>query len=55
MVKIKTILIAVLMVMVGILATVFLFPSEEKKVKKQFALLSEWVSKDPGKHIYPGP
>jgi hypothetical protein len=50
MVKTKTILIAVLvllMVVVGILAT-FFFPSEEKKVKKQFALLSEWVSKDPG-------
>jgi len=50
MVKTKTILIAVLvllMVVVGILATLF-FPSEEKKVKKQFALLSEWVSKDPG-------
>ncbi len=50
MVKTKTILIAVLvllMVVVGILAALF-FPSEEKKVKKQFALLSEWVSKDPG-------
>jgi hypothetical protein len=50
MVKTKTILIAVLvllMVVVGILATLF-FPSEEKQVKKQFALLSEWVSKDPG-------
>jgi hypothetical protein len=52
MVKIKTILIAVLMVMVGILATVFFFPSEEKKVKKQFALLSEWVSKDPGESMF---
>jgi hypothetical protein len=50
MVKTKTILIAVLvllMVVVGILATLF-FPSEEKQVKKRFALLSEWVSKDPG-------
>jgi hypothetical protein len=51
MVKIKTILIAVLvllMVIIGVLATLFFLPSEEKKVKKQFALLSEWVSKDPG-------
>jgi hypothetical protein len=55
MVKIKTILIAVsvlLMVMVAILATVFFFPSEEKKVKKQFALLSEWVSKEPGESAF---
>ena len=52
MVKVKTILIAVLMVIVGILAAVFFFPSEEKKVKKQFALLSEWVSKDPGESTF---
>jgi hypothetical protein len=51
-VKIKTILIALLIVMVGILATVFFFPSEEKKVKKQFALLSEWVSKNPGESTF---
>jgi len=48
MVKSKYILIAAMIVVAGVWATVFFFPSEEKKVKKQFALLSEWVSKDPG-------
>lgn len=47
MVKSKYILIAAMIVVAGIWITVFLFPSEEKKVKKQFALLSEWISKDP--------
>ena len=47
MVKIKYLIIAFLIVMVGILATVLVFPSQEKKVKKRFALLSEHMSKDP--------
>jgi len=45
MVKIKYLLIGVLMVVIGIVVAITLFPSEEKKVKKQFHLLSEWVSK----------
>lgn len=48
MVRIKTILIAVLVVILGILAATYLLESEEKKVKKQFDLLSKWVSKDLG-------
>ena len=52
MVKIKYPIIAVLIVAIGLLAKVFLFPSEEKKVKRQFALLSEWVSKDPGESTF---
>jgi hypothetical protein len=51
-VKIKTILIALLIVIVGILTTVFFFPSEEKRVRKQFALLSEWVLKNPGESTF---
>jgi hypothetical protein len=51
-VKIKTILIALLILIVGILTTVFFFPSEEKKVRKQFALLSEWVLKNPGESTF---
>lgn len=47
MVKSKYILIAAMIVVAGIWATIFFFPSEEKKVKKQFSLLSEWISKDP--------
>ncbi len=47
MVKLKYLLIGVLMVIVGIVIAITLFPSEEKRVKKQFHLLSEWVSKSP--------
>ena len=47
MVKSRYILIVAMIVVAGIWATVFFFPSEDKKVKKQFALLSEWISKDP--------
>jgi hypothetical protein len=45
MVKIKYLLIGMLMVIIGIVVAITLFPSEEKRVKKQFHLLSEWVSK----------
>lgn len=52
MVKIKTILMGLLIVIIGIWVTVFFFPNEEKRVKKQFVLLSEWVSKDPGENTF---
>jgi ketosteroid isomerase-like protein len=45
MVKIKYLLIAALIVILGIVMVITVFPSEEKRVKKQFRLLSEWVSK----------
>lgn len=51
MVKIKYLIIALLAVGIGILARNYFFPSEEKKVKKQFNLLSEWVSKAPGETL----
>jgi hypothetical protein len=44
-VKIRYLLIGVLIVILGIVMAVTLFPSEEKRVKKQFRLMSEWVSK----------
>ena len=47
MVKMKYLMIAFLIVIAGILAALLYFPSEEKKVKKQFVFLSEHVSKDP--------
>jgi len=50
MVRIKTILIAVLALILGILAATYFLESEEKKVKKQFDLLSKWVSKDLGEN-----
>jgi hypothetical protein len=45
MVKIKYLLIAALILILGIVMAITVFPSEEKRVKKQFRLLSEWVSK----------
>ncbi len=52
MVKIKYILIGVLIVILGILAAVIFFPNEEKRVKKQFNLLSEWVSRPPDENTF---
>ena len=46
MVKVKYILIAALIIAIGAVAGSCLFQSEEKRIKKQFALLSEWASKD---------
>jgi hypothetical protein len=46
MVGIRHLIIALLIVIAGIWVAFRLFESEERKVKKQFALLSEWVSKD---------
>lgn len=45
--KIKYLLVGVLMVIIGIVLAATVFPSEEKRVKKRFYLLSEWVSKSP--------
>jgi hypothetical protein len=45
MVKIKYILVGVLVVIIGIAVVFYFFPNEEKKVKKQFNFLSEWVAK----------
>jgi hypothetical protein len=47
MVKIKYMLIGLAILITGIWLALHFFESEERKVKKQFALLSEWVSKDP--------
>ena len=52
MVKIKYLLIGVPIVIIGILAFFYFFPNEEKKVKKQFNLLSEWVSKSPDENAF---
>jgi len=47
MVKIKYLLIGLVIVVIGSVIVITVFPSEEKRVKKQFHLLSEWVSKSP--------
>jgi hypothetical protein len=46
MVKVKYVFIAAVIIGVGALILSPLFPSEEKKIKRQFTLLSESVSKD---------
>ncbi|MFB3884608.1 MAG: hypothetical protein ACE144_05235 [Thermodesulfobacteriota bacterium] len=50
MVKFKPIIAGLLVVAAGIGVVLYLFPSEEKKVKKQFRLLAEWVSKEQGEN-----
>ncbi len=51
MVKAKHILGVAVIIMAGILIGIHLSESEEKKVKKQFTLLSELNSKDPNENI----
>lgn len=48
MVKPRTILVAIIILFAGLFLAKRLFPSEEKRVKKQFHLLSKWVSKSHG-------
>ncbi len=45
--RIKHLLVLILIVILGIVVVITLIPSEEKRVKKQFQLLSNWVSKSP--------
>ena len=52
MVKGKYLLLGVLMVIVGIVLVVTVLPSEEKRVKKRFHLLAEWVSKSPEENSF---
>jgi len=44
--------IAVLLLILGVLAILTLFPSEKKKVRKQFEGLSNVVSKEPGESVF---
>jgi hypothetical protein len=52
MVKIKYLLIGLSIVIIGIAVAVTLFPSQEKKVKKQFNLLSEYAAKSPEENAF---
>ena len=47
MVKGRYFFVGGLIVIIGVVLAVTVFPSEEKRVKKRFRLLSEWVSKRP--------
>jgi len=42
----------VLIVIIGIFSAFTIFPNEEKRVKKRFHLLSEWVSKSPEENSF---
>jgi hypothetical protein len=46
-VRLRYVIIALVVVGLGLFAVVYFSPSEEKRVRKQFDLLSEYVSKDP--------
>ena len=48
MVKIKYLVIALLVVILGIVGGIYLFQSDSKKIKKQFNSLATLVSKEPG-------
>ena len=50
--RIKYLLVGALIVVVGIVVAITLIPSEEKRVKRQFYLLSEWVSKSPEENAF---
>jgi hypothetical protein len=52
MVKIKYIFILVLIGIIGSVVAIILSPSEEKRVRKQFHFLSEWVSKSPDENTF---
>ena len=52
MVKMKYLIVALLIGIVGILAAFLFFPNEEKKVKKRFTLLSGHMLKDPGESTF---
>jgi hypothetical protein len=46
-VRLRYVIIALIVVGLGLFAVVYFSPSEEKRVRKQVDLLSEYVSKDP--------
>ncbi len=48
----KYLIFAGLIVIAGVLVTIALIPSEEKRVRKQFRLLAEWVSKSPEENAF---
>ena len=52
MVKVRYLLMGVLILIIGIAFSLAVFPSEEKRVKKRFYLLSEWVSKSPEENSF---
>jgi hypothetical protein len=52
MVRIKWVVAIVVIIIAGILAWQYFIRSEERKIKRQFNLLSEYVSKEPGESVF---
>ena len=52
MVKVKYLFIGAIAVIIGIAVILYCLPSEEKKLRKQFHLLSEGVLKDPEENAF---
>jgi hypothetical protein len=52
MVKVKYLFISAIVVIIGIVVIFYFLPSEEKKVKKEFHLLSETVLKSPEENAF---
>jgi hypothetical protein len=52
MVKVKPVIIALLVVVIGVMVAKHVFQSEEKRVKKQFSRLSKWTSKEAGENTF---
>ena len=50
--KVKYLFISAIVVIIGIAVILYFLPSEEKKVKKQFHLLSEGVLKSPEENAF---
>ena len=50
--KIKYLVVGALTAVIGIVVAITVIPSEEKRVKRQFYLLSEWVSKSPEENAF---
>ena len=51
MVKGRLILSSLILI-IGLLAVVHLYPSEEKKIKKQFSLLAKWISLEQNENAF---
>ena len=52
MVKLKYVIIAILGVLIVIVSALYLFQSEERRIKKRFDLLAELASKEPGETAF---
>jgi hypothetical protein len=51
MVRLKPLLITGLIIVIGVVAVFCLLPNEEKRVRKQFDLLAQYVAKEPNEDL----